>query len=131
MILAMDGGGTKTQFLLSDVQGRIVAECRTEGCNYLQVGLERLAKIIREGTARLCQMARTHPQAIQLAVLGVPAYGESRNDSQKIESDDTPCAKRAAYYRQRCQAGLGRGALVPAWHCRSFGHGLYGLRCGL
>lgn len=81
MILAMDGGGTKTQFLLSDAQGRVVAEHRAEGSNYLQTGLKRLAKIISEGTAQLCQTA----QAIQLAVLGIPAYGESRNDSREIE----------------------------------------------
>ena len=85
MILAMDGGGTKTRFLLSDVQGHIAAEWRSEGCNYLQIGLEKLAKIISEGTAQLCQMAHSTPKAIQLAVLGIPAYGESQKDSREME----------------------------------------------
>ena len=85
MILAMDGGGTKTQFLLSDAQGRIVAKWRSEGCNYLQIGLEKLTRIIAEGTMQLCQIVQSSPKAIQLAVLGIPAYGESQKDSQEIQ----------------------------------------------
>ncbi len=48
-VIGIDGGGTKTAFVLCSASGRILRSCRLSGSNPSTVGLERTLEVLREG----------------------------------------------------------------------------------
>lgn len=52
--IGVDGGGTKTEFILVDASGAIVATHTGPGCNPSQVGPERARQILTDGLQTLC-----------------------------------------------------------------------------
>ena len=52
--LGIDGGGTKTDFCLTNAEGHTVATCILGGSNPNDVGLENACVILREGAAKVC-----------------------------------------------------------------------------
>ena len=75
--LGVDGGGTKTDFLLIDETGRVLATRREGSAYYLEIGLEALQSMLTAGIKDLLQSAGVAP-ASTFAFLGLPAYGENR-----------------------------------------------------
>ena len=53
--LGIDGGGTKTEFALSDPNGKIVCRLFMDGCNPNTVGIERTKHIIEDGVVQVCK----------------------------------------------------------------------------
>jgi len=53
--LGIDGGGTKTEFALSDPNGKIVCRLFLDGCNPNTVGIERAKRIIEDGVIQVCK----------------------------------------------------------------------------
>ena len=53
--LGIDGGGTKTEFALSDSDGKIVCRLFMDGCNPNTVGIERTKRIIEDGIIQACK----------------------------------------------------------------------------
>ena len=53
--LGIDGGGTKTEFALSDSNGKIVCRLFMDGCNPNTVGIERTKRIIEDGIIQACK----------------------------------------------------------------------------
>lgn len=76
MFLGVDGGGSKTAFILMDSTGSVLARYKSSGSYYLQIGLERLSSVLREGIESVCKLANIKIQDIQYAFFGLPAYGE-------------------------------------------------------
>jgi N-acetylglucosamine kinase-like BadF-type ATPase len=97
--LGVDGGGTKTDFLLIDERGRVGARHREGSAYYLETGVEALQAMLAKGIQRSLQQAGITPSQLTFAVLGVPAYGE---DTRLLPVLDTLAAP-----------------LLPAEHCRS------------
>jgi transcriptional regulator with XRE-family HTH domain len=52
--LGIDGGGTKTQFLLCDEKGNEICSNRLEGCNPCDIGIEESKKILKQGIYKTC-----------------------------------------------------------------------------
>lgn len=52
--LGVDGGGTKTEFCLTDTEGKTIASCVLGGSNPNDVGFENSCAILRDGAARVC-----------------------------------------------------------------------------
>jgi N-acetylglucosamine kinase-like BadF-type ATPase len=52
--LGIDGGGTKTELVLVDSEGKAVSRLITDGCNPNTVGIERTKQIIEDGVIRVC-----------------------------------------------------------------------------
>lgn len=52
--LGIDGGGTKTEFLLCDRRGRTVGGSTLLGCNPNDVGSEKCREILRRGCEEVC-----------------------------------------------------------------------------
>lgn len=75
--LGIDGGGTKTKFILSDAAGRILAEDLQPTCNYLQVGLDGLTRVLEAGVDAICEKAGIARGDIRGAFAGIPCYGDS------------------------------------------------------
>ena len=53
--LGIDGGGTKTELVLSDFEDNIVSRLITDGSNPNTVGIENAKAIIRDGVAQICK----------------------------------------------------------------------------
>ena len=53
--LGIDGGGTKTAFLLCDKENRVVETYTCGGCNPYEMGIERTKAVLKEGIAHVCK----------------------------------------------------------------------------
>ncbi len=64
--IGVDGGGTKTDFILIDERGDTVARCHTEGCNPSLIGSEAAQALINDQLNSLVAVARSRDAAARL-----------------------------------------------------------------
>lgn len=76
MFLGVDGGGTKTAFVLLDAAGRLRASHHEPTSYHLEVGLEATAELLKRGTLATLRLAGATPAEVEYAFFGLPAYGE-------------------------------------------------------
>lgn len=76
MYLGVDGGGTKTAFVIIDGSGETLAEHQESGSYYLDIGLDGLLDLIEAGVSAILSKARLSIADINYAFFGLPAYGE-------------------------------------------------------
>jgi N-acetylglucosamine kinase-like BadF-type ATPase len=97
--LGVDGGGSKTRFLLIDESGRLLA-CHSEGsAYYLEIGLEALDALLARGIAAVLGQAGIAADKLTYAFLGLPAYGEDRSLLPRL---DAAPAAALPHHRYRC-----------------------------
>lgn len=73
--IGVDGGGTKTEFILVDAAGAIVATHVGPGCNPSQAGLDRARQILLEGLQALrSQLPAGDIVATKLFMAGSPKF---------------------------------------------------------
>ena len=76
LFLGVDGGGTKTDFLLIDESGQVLAVQREGSAYYPQIGIEALqARVVQGIRATLAQGSAT-PADVTFACIGLPSVGE-------------------------------------------------------
>jgi len=76
MFLGVDGGGTKTAFVLADERGRVLAAHAEGSLYHPEVGLPEVLATLRRGAAEVARAAGVSPGAIAGAWVGLPAFGE-------------------------------------------------------
>lgn len=97
--LGVDGGGSKTAFLLIDEAGRVLAS-HTEGpAYYLQIGLDAMRAMLARGIGATLQVAGVSPADLDFAFIGLPAYGE---DSQLLPALDSAASPLLSPQQYRC-----------------------------
>ncbi len=74
--LGVDGGGTKTDFLLIDEAGQVLATHRSGSAYYLETGLDELKVMLSAGIKATAARGAVPVSDIAHAFIGVPAYGE-------------------------------------------------------
>lgn len=74
--LGVDGGGTKTDFLLIDEAGRTLASHRGGSAYYLETGVEGLETMLVAGIRATLQEAALPVASLSFAFIGLPAHGE-------------------------------------------------------
>lgn len=79
--LGIDGGGTKTEFLLADENGNILARERIGSISYKQVGIECCVLMLKNTVERLREKTTQSDKADIFTCCALPNFGES------IESD--------------------------------------------
>jgi N-acetylglucosamine kinase-like BadF-type ATPase len=79
MYLGVDGGGTKTAFLLLDPSGRVRATHQEASSYYIQVGIEGVRRVIAEGVKATVAKAGRSVADLKFAFFGLPAHGEDRD----------------------------------------------------
>ena len=84
--LGIDGGGTKTKFILCDEKGKILTSVEESTCHYLQVGLNGLTNVLKQGLENICKKANINKEEIVSAYAGMPGYGDIKGDMNKIQS---------------------------------------------
>jgi N-acetylglucosamine kinase-like BadF-type ATPase len=75
----VDGGGSKTRFLLLDETGTVLAS-HTEGSAYhVEIGAEALRAMLAQGIRTTLRQGGVTASHLTFAFLGLPAYGEDRS----------------------------------------------------
>ena len=74
--LGIDGGGTKTAYLLIDENGECLAEEKTGGCSYKEIGIEKTAALLKEGASACLKKAGLIEDRLSSIVVGLPCFGE-------------------------------------------------------
>ena len=74
--LGVDGGGSKTAFVLIDERGTVLASHVEGPAYYLEVGLDELRSMLVRGIHTTLGLGGVSSSDITFAFLGLPAYGE-------------------------------------------------------
>jgi N-acetylglucosamine kinase-like BadF-type ATPase len=88
--LGVDGGGSKTAFVLIDDSGRIQARAHAATSYYFSEGFEVVERVLREGITAICSTAGIEPSEIDAAFFGIPGYGESSADIERLDAVPQP-----------------------------------------
>jgi N-acetylglucosamine kinase-like BadF-type ATPase len=83
--LGVDGGGTKTAFLLIDAAGRVLASHADGPAYYLETGWDAMREMLARGIRTTLDKASLTESDLGFAFLGLPAYGE---DSRLVTALD-------------------------------------------
>lgn len=75
--LGVDGGGTKTAFVLLDGAGRTVAEATGPTCYGFDDGGEAVRRVLADGIAAVTAAAGIGAEGVDHAFFALPGYGES------------------------------------------------------
>ncbi len=87
MYLGVDGGGTKTAFVLLDRQGTIRASHQAGSAYYPETGMQALRALIHEGVRAVLRTAGVAVSELEYAYFGLPVHGE---DERTAELDRLP-----------------------------------------
>lgn len=97
--LGVDGGGTKTRFLLIDETGRVLASHLEGPAYYLEIGLDELRKMLAQGIGQTLAQGQVREEDLSYAFLGLPAYGE---DSRLLPALDAAPSHALPHGRYCC-----------------------------
>jgi len=84
--LGIDGGGTKTAYLLIDETGREISRLVTEGISYKEYGIDMVILKIMNSVSTCLDLGKTKIDIKNLCgvVIGLPCYGESKVEDEII-----------------------------------------------
>jgi N-acetylglucosamine kinase-like BadF-type ATPase len=99
LLLGVDGGGTKTEFVLIDRAGHLLARHRDLGSYHLQVGIDGLRAVMQRGLAALFDHANATAADVEHAFFGLPAYGEDSSLQPSLDALPEPLL---GHRRYRC-----------------------------
>jgi N-acetylglucosamine kinase-like BadF-type ATPase len=97
--LGVDGGGTKTDFLLIDEKGRVLAAHRGGAAYYIDTSVDAVQAMLVAGIRDTLRQASLTASQLEFAFLGLPAYGE---DSAMLSRLDSIAAAVLPAARYRC-----------------------------
>lgn len=84
--LGIDGGGTKTKFSLCDEEGNLITSVEEKTCHYLQVGLDGVTEVLKQGITNICKEANISKDDIAYSFAGIPGYGDAPKDMKPIKN---------------------------------------------
>jgi N-acetylglucosamine kinase-like BadF-type ATPase len=84
--LGVDGGGSKTAFVLLDGAGRTEAEVVGPSCYYFTSGIGLVERVLGDGVARVCTAVGITTAELDHAFFGLPGYGEAAEDVPKLNA---------------------------------------------
>jgi N-acetylglucosamine kinase-like BadF-type ATPase len=97
--LGVDGGGTKTAFLILDEAGRTRGQHEGPTSYHLQIGLDGLRAVLTNGVAAALKAAALSADDLTRAFFGLPAHGE---DSRIQPALDAMPAEILGHDRYTC-----------------------------
>nr|WP_314435231.1 BadF/BadG/BcrA/BcrD ATPase family protein [uncultured Brevundimonas sp.] len=74
--LGVDGGGTKTAFVLMDRSGWVVARHEAGSSYHVEIGVESLHLLLHDGVQSVLKRAGVSADDVAFAFFGLPAHGE-------------------------------------------------------
>lgn len=95
--LGVDGGGTKTEFVLVDDVGRVLARHQEGSAYYPQIGLDALQAMLARGIDNTLQQGSIPPATLTAAFIGLPCYGEDSGLIARLNTVASPSLQREQY----------------------------------
>src|SRR5262245_47570390 len=86
MYLGVDGGGTKTAYVLLDAGRQVRAKHTGPSVSHISEGFERAAALLNEGIRATLASASVAPADVAFAFLGLPSYGEDHAALPRIDA---------------------------------------------
>lgn len=86
LFLGIDGGGTKTRFLLQNEAGATRADVRRDTIHYMTVGFERVTDVLNDGLQAALAQAGGRIADVAAACIGIPGYGEIVADRDALRA---------------------------------------------
>lgn len=83
--IGIDGGGTKTDFLLTNQSGQVISRHQEGSSSYLSIGIDGLCSVIKAGVDAVLKLANLKLSQVHSMAIGVPSYGEIEFDKTKID----------------------------------------------
>jgi N-acetylglucosamine kinase-like BadF-type ATPase len=124
--LGIDGGGTKTQFLLQNAEGEILQDLCLSASNPFSVGMEQSVAVLSEGIRRVCQGIPYGKISVFAGIAGAgvgnarnaltDALGHFRFSSLKVDNDAANIISATLKNRDGVVGILGTGSVVFAIH---------------
>jgi N-acetylglucosamine kinase-like BadF-type ATPase len=99
LFLGVDGGGSKTQALLVDADGNLVAAHEAPGAYHLEIGIDGLQQVLADALAALFSQASIDGAAVAHAFFGLPAHGEDSALEPRLDALPEPLL---GHRRYRC-----------------------------
>ncbi|RVW00183.1 N-acetylglucosamine kinase [Rhodococcus xishaensis] len=84
--LGVDGGGSKTAFVVLDESGLLLAETQSSACYYFTEGIELVSRVLEDGITEACRRAGIETHDITRAFFGLPSYGEVSADIKRLDT---------------------------------------------
>jgi len=86
MFLGVDGGGTKTSYVVIDADGRLRARHLGPSVSHLAQGFPRATEVLPDGLKATLQAAQVAPADVTFAFLGLPSYGEDSATTSQMDA---------------------------------------------
>ncbi|MFW5890950.1 MAG: BadF/BadG/BcrA/BcrD ATPase family protein, partial [bacterium] len=74
--LGVDGGGTKTEFMLIDNEGNILSYLKEDTIDYKRVGRNKFKKVINRSIEKIIKDSLVNLKDIEYSFWGIPCYGD-------------------------------------------------------
>ena len=84
--LGVDGGGTKTRFVLIDGAGETLAEAQLGTTYHPQIGLDGVRAVLEQGVGDVLAQAGLGADALTHAFFGLPGYGEDSRVAPRLDA---------------------------------------------
>jgi N-acetylglucosamine kinase-like BadF-type ATPase len=84
--LGVDGGGTKTAFVLLTGDGEVLAAASGPSSYHLEHGFDRVREVLASGVAELEARTGIAAGAIDFAFFALPGYGESSTATARLDA---------------------------------------------
>jgi len=97
VFVGVDGGGSKTAFILVDRDGNVRGTHLAGGSYYLSIGMPALGELISTSLGALLDRAGVSASDVSYAFLGLPAYGEDSDAAAQMDELPAKLFPRGAY----------------------------------
>lgn len=97
--LGIDGGGSKTRFLLIDEHGKVLATHLEGPAYHLEIGIDALRAMLTRGIRETLGQGGVLERDLTYAYAGLPAYGE---DARILAALDAAPSQALPHGRYRC-----------------------------
>jgi N-acetylglucosamine kinase-like BadF-type ATPase len=104
--LGVDGGGTKTAFVLLTDAGEQLAAVEGPSSYHLEHGFDGVLEVLRQGLAALQAATGVTPDQLSYAFFSLPGYGESSTATARL---DTLPGEVLGHGRYRCDNDMVAG----------------------
>ncbi len=99
LFLGVDGGGTKTHFVLVDGDGNIAAAHEGPSSYHIEIEFAGLRRVLSDGVAAVLARVGMDRSTITYAFFGIPAYGEGSDALGLLDAMPEPLL---GHRRYRC-----------------------------
>lgn len=95
--MGIDGGGTKTRYVIADHKLTILVDLESETIHIHQIGPDELRHRLTSNIELACEKINILPEDLNFVFIGAPGYGESQSDKEMIDEVIRSVMKQTPY----------------------------------